>query len=243
MRLSCMTTPLAPGDPATTINRNDRRRQRTRETILAAADRVFRLKGVDAATVNDVTEEADVAYGTFYNHFKTMDDVVAAHAAATLLRVADRTHAIIQKSERVELLPCVGARVVLRMLSQDPTIRWLLNRPYILVDEYYKVARPFMLNAEGQAVKDGRLKPAGGHDCWLQTFPWMLISELNAVLSDGELNMHEERFAQISLRFLGVDDALVPTLIEESKSLVLEVMRSERATDKPPRTKPPAKVR
>lgn len=117
-----MTTPLAPADPAPTINRNDRRRQRTRETILAAADRVFRRKGVDAATVNDVTEEADVAYGTFYNHFKTMDDVVAALAAETLLRVADRTHAIIQKAERVELLPCVGARVVLRMLSQDPAI-------------------------------------------------------------------------------------------------------------------------
>jgi AcrR family transcriptional regulator len=203
-----MTTELAPADPGININRNDRRRQRTRETILAAADRVFRRKGVDAATVSDVTEDADVAYGTFYNHFKTMDDVVAALAAETLLRVADRTDAIIQTTERVELLPCVGARVALRMLSQDPAIRWLLNRPYILVDEFYKVARPYMLNAERKAVKDGRLKPAGGHECWLETFPWMLISELNAVLSDGEMNLHEERFAQISLRLLGVSDAL-----------------------------------
>jgi AcrR family transcriptional regulator len=231
-----MTTLLASDDPAPTINRNDRRRPEW-SPAFAAADRVFRRKGVDAATVNDVTEEADVAYGTFYNHFKTMDDVVAALAAETLQRVADRTHAIIQRAERVELLPCVGARVILRMLSQDPAIRWLLNRPYILVDEFYKVARPFMVDAEGQAVKDGRLKPAGGHDCWLQTFPWMLISELNAVLSDGEMNLHEERFAQISLRFLGVDDALVPSLIEQSKSLVLEKMLPERATSKPPRAK------
>src|SRR5580704_15492577 len=176
MRLYSMTTELAPADPAPTINRNDRRRQRTRETILAAADRVFRRKGVDAATVNDVTEDADVAYGTFYNHFKTMDEVVAALAAETLQRVADRTDAIVQKAQRVALLPCVGARVILRMLSQDPAIRWLLNRPYILVDAFHKVARPFMLNAEGEAVKDGRLKPAGGHEGWLQTFPWMLIS-------------------------------------------------------------------
>lgn len=96
-----------------------------------------------------------------------------------------------------------------------------------------------MLSAEGQAVKDGRLKPAGGHECWLQTFPWILISELNAVLSDGEMNAHEERFAHISLRFLGVDDALTPSLIEESKSLVLETL-SERTTSKPPRAKRPA---
>lgn len=217
-----MTTRSAPGDSATTANRNDRRRQRTRETIISAADRVFRRKGVDAATVNDVTEEADVAYGSFYNHFKTMDEVVAALAETTLQRVADQTAAIIGKAGRVELLPCVGARVVMRMLSQDPAIRWLLNRPYILVEAFHKVARPFMLNAESEAVKEGRLKPVGGHECWLQTYPWMLISELNAVLGDGEMNAHEERFAQISLRFLGVDDALVPELISESKSLVLD---------------------
>ena len=231
-----MTTQQASSAPATSPTRNDRRRQRTRDTILAAADQVFRRVGVDAATVNDVTAEADVAYGSFYNHFKTMDEVVAALAAETLRRVAERTGEIIQKADRVELLPCVGARFVLRMLSQDPAIRWLLNRPYILVDAFHKVARPFMVNAEGEAVKDGRLRPAGGHECWLQTFPWLLISELNALLGDADLAAHEERFARISLRFLGVDDALAPTLIEESKSLVNEQAQSGRVA-KTPRSK------
>ncbi|TKC77271.1 TetR/AcrR family transcriptional regulator [Trinickia terrae] len=223
-----MTTRQASSEPGTGLTRNDRRRQRTREAILAAADQVFRRVGVDAATVNDVTEEADVAYGSFYNHFKTMDDVVAALAAETLQRVADRTGEIIQKADRVELLPCVGARFVVRMLSQDPAIRWLLNRPYILVDAFHEVARPFMVNAESQAVQDGRLRPVGGHECWLQTFPWLLISELNALLSDGDVAAHEERFARISLRFLGVDDTLAPTIIEESKSLVNAQTQSGR---------------
>lgn len=204
------------------VNRNQRRRQRTRDTLLAAADRVFRRKGVDDATVNDVTEEADVAYGSFYNHFQSMDDVVSALAEASLQRVADRTGSILKKAERVELLPCIGARVIMRTLSQDPAIRWLLKRPYILVEEFHKIAVPFMITAERAAVAKGVLKPAGGHECWLRTYPWMLIAELNALIETGDSLAHEERFAQLSLRFLGVDDALAPKLIARSRVLVAE---------------------
>jgi AcrR family transcriptional regulator len=213
----------AKKDVAEPVNRNQRRRQRTRDTLLAAADRVFRRKGVDDATVNDVTEEADVAYGSFYNHFQSMDDVVSALAEASLQRVADRTGSILKKAERVELLPCIGARVILRTLSQDPAIRWLLKRPYILVEEFHKIAVPFMITAERDAVAKGVLKPAGGHECWLRTYPWMLIAELNALIETGDSQLaHEERFAQLSLRFLGIDDGLAPKLIARSRVLVAE---------------------
>src|SRR5467141_3536267 len=69
---------IIKGDTSTIANRNQRRRQRTRETILAAAELVFRRKGIDGTVVNDITEQADVAYGSFYNHFKSIDEVVAA---------------------------------------------------------------------------------------------------------------------------------------------------------------------
>ena len=146
---------IIKGDTPSIANRNQRRRQRTREAILAAAELIFRRKGIDGTVVNDITEQADVAYGSFYNHFKSIDEVVAALVAASLQRVADRTGSILEKAERVELLPCVGARVVMRTLWQDPAIRWLLGRPYVFVDEFYKVATPFMVNAERAAVKAG----------------------------------------------------------------------------------------
>src|SRR5207247_7434812 len=93
---------ITPDDLPETTNRNDRRRQRTRETILAAAERVFRRQGIDTTTVNDVTEAADVAYGSFYNHFKSMEEVVSALVEASLRRVAERTENILKKAERVE---------------------------------------------------------------------------------------------------------------------------------------------
>ena len=50
---------IIKSDTPTIANRNQRRRQRTRETILAAAELVFRRKGIDGTTVNDITEQAD----------------------------------------------------------------------------------------------------------------------------------------------------------------------------------------
>jgi AcrR family transcriptional regulator len=217
-----MATKIIKGDPSTIANRNQRRRQRTRESILAAAELVFRRKGIDGTTVNDITEQADVAYGSFYNHFKSIDEVVSALVAASLQRVADRTGSILEKAERVELLPCVGARVVMRTLWQDPAIRWVLGRPYVFVDEFYKVATPFMVRAETAAVEAGILRPAGGHEYWLRVFPWLLIAELTALAETGNITEHEERFARASLRLLGVADALAPGLIARSRELVVE---------------------
>jgi AcrR family transcriptional regulator len=213
---------IIKSDAPPIANRNQRRRQRTRDTILAAAELVFRRKGIDGTTVNDITEQADVAYGSFYNHFKSIDEVVAALVAASLQRVADRTGGILEKAERVELLPCVGARVIMRTLWQDPAIRWLLGRPFVFVNEFYKVATPFMVNAERAAVEAGVLRPAAGHEYWLRVFPWLLIAELTALAETGKIAEHEERFARASLRLLGVDDALAPRLLARSRDLVAE---------------------
>ena len=201
-------------------NRNERRRNRTRTAILTAADRVFRRKGVNGTSVNDITEAADVAYGSFYNHFTTMDDVVASVAENTIKAVVDKTREILRHAERVEMLPAIGARVVMRILSNDPAIRWLLERPYIFVAEFYKMAGTFMLEAEQAAVAKGIFKPVGGHEAWLRIFPWLLICELNEALATGELLGQEDRFARISMNLLGIDEALVPRLLKGSRELV-----------------------
>ena len=217
-----MATKITKADASAPLNRHQRRRQQTREAILAAADLVFRRKGIDDTTVNDITEQADVAYGSFYNHFKSIDEIVEALVAASLQRVADRTGSILRKAERVELLPCVGARVIMRTLWQDPAIRWLLGRPHVFVKEFYRVATPFMASFERQAVEDGVLRPAGGHDYWLKLYPWLLIADLATLTETGDIAEHEERFARASLRLLGVDDDLAPGLLARSRELVAD---------------------
>lgn len=53
------------------LSRAQRTRELTRAKLLEAANRVMAEKGVDATTIADITEAADVSTGSFYNHFQS----------------------------------------------------------------------------------------------------------------------------------------------------------------------------
>jgi len=56
--------------------RRERRRVETRERIMRAALRLFSERGVNATTVEDITNEADVGKGTFFNYFPSKEDIL-----------------------------------------------------------------------------------------------------------------------------------------------------------------------
>ncbi|MBN3788429.1 TetR/AcrR family transcriptional regulator [Burkholderia sp. Ac-20353] len=49
-----------------------------RSAIVAAAERLFRARGVDAVGLTELMKEAGFTQGGFYNHFKSKDALVAA---------------------------------------------------------------------------------------------------------------------------------------------------------------------
>ena len=51
---------------------------------------MFAVKGIDATTIENMTERADVGKGTFYRHFPNKDAVVAALTRETLSELTDR---------------------------------------------------------------------------------------------------------------------------------------------------------
>jgi AcrR family transcriptional regulator len=61
-----------------------------RRAILAAARRVFALIGYEATTVRDIIRETELASGTFYNYFKSKEEVFQAIAEDSTHRF--RTH-------------------------------------------------------------------------------------------------------------------------------------------------------
>jgi len=82
-----VTEPLAPANDAPT-SRVERRRARTRERLLAATRELIGEKGVAGLRISDITERADVALGSFYNHFEAKDDIVEAVVGDTLETLA-----------------------------------------------------------------------------------------------------------------------------------------------------------
>ncbi len=57
---------------------SDRYLEERREEILGAAKDVFVRKGYDAATIQDIAAEADVAAGSIYRYFDNKADLIAA---------------------------------------------------------------------------------------------------------------------------------------------------------------------
>jgi AcrR family transcriptional regulator len=78
-----------PSVKSVAMDRTQRRKQEVRERILQAAFDLFLAQGVDATKIEDICERADVANRTFFNHFATRQDMLAALAEQRLLNLQE----------------------------------------------------------------------------------------------------------------------------------------------------------
>jgi AcrR family transcriptional regulator len=58
--------------------RGARRRRETRSRLLEAALKLMAEKGMEGVAINEITEAADVGFGSFYNHFESKEAIYAA---------------------------------------------------------------------------------------------------------------------------------------------------------------------
>lgn len=99
--------------------RQDRRRLNTRSAILEAGVELFASRPVDAVSIDDITETADVAKGSFYNHFKDKDDLAREVTREVRREVEDRVsqanQGIDDPAVRVTQALCVFALFALEL--------------------------------------------------------------------------------------------------------------------------------
>jgi AcrR family transcriptional regulator len=62
----------------------------TRSQIVAAADELFYSRGLHAVSVDAIAEKAGVTKKTFYNHFKSKDDLIGCYLEARDRPTVDR---------------------------------------------------------------------------------------------------------------------------------------------------------
>lgn len=89
------------------LSRRERRKIATREALLNAAQEVIALKGIYLAVIEDITERADVAKGSFYQYFRDREDLLQELLTRRLLEMRLRIAARLPPSrfsERVRML-------------------------------------------------------------------------------------------------------------------------------------------
>ena len=86
----------------TVKNRMQKRAKRTRKKLKKAALDVFSEKSVDAATVEEITEKADLGKGTLYRHFADKEEIVVTLVEEAVKHLVERLRAYDDPPETLE---------------------------------------------------------------------------------------------------------------------------------------------
>jgi TetR/AcrR family transcriptional repressor of nem operon len=78
-----------------------------RERILAAAERLFRRKGVDAVGLAELMQEAGFTQGGFYNHFASKDALVSEVIGKAVDEGQQQLATAISRSRRIGVDPLI----------------------------------------------------------------------------------------------------------------------------------------
>jgi TetR/AcrR family transcriptional regulator, transcriptional repressor for nem operon len=76
-----------------------------RQSIIAAAEKLFRERGVDAVGLTELTKAAGFTQGGFYNHFDSKDALVAAVMNKAMENGTNRLVAAIEQSKAMGVDP------------------------------------------------------------------------------------------------------------------------------------------
>lgn len=109
-------------------NRGTRQRARTRAALVEAAHRVVARKGSDAATIAEITEEADVGFGSFYNHFPSKEAIVEAVVEDSLEQHGAALDRLLQDVEDPAEVFAASVRLTVAIGERDPVWGWFIVR-------------------------------------------------------------------------------------------------------------------
>lgn len=91
-------------------NRKERERERRAALILDAAEEVFKTRGFDSATMDEIAARADYSKGTLYLYFRSKDEIWVALVLRAIADMPDRYRAIAAE-------PGTGLEVLRRLMS------------------------------------------------------------------------------------------------------------------------------
>jgi AcrR family transcriptional regulator len=110
------------------MGRGERRRQETRAKLIRAAHQLMARKGIDATTIQEITDAADVGFGSFYNHFESKTAIVQAIMDETVESYGDTLDHIADAVQDPAEILAASVRYVVMRGCEDPAWGWFLIR-------------------------------------------------------------------------------------------------------------------
>jgi AcrR family transcriptional regulator len=149
-------------------SRSDRRKRRNRQALIDAGYKVMSEKGIDAATMLEIAELADVGAGTVYNYFASKDELAMCVMEQVMDRLAQRIEAVTNTFSDPAEVYAFGVRNVMKAATTDHRWRWLLRRSEVIAGAMYQVMGPYAIRDIRNAVAAGRYHVEDPELAWRQ---------------------------------------------------------------------------
>ena len=148
------TSHVSETKPATTT-RTDRRRAETRGRSPGAARELFGEKGVGETRIGEITERADVAAGSFYNHFSDKNAIVKSLLSEIAEEQGARVDRLTREIEDPAVVMSYAHRHFVRLALADPVLGQLVIRlepSHGLMRKVLKARGPSVTSRTGSAL-------------------------------------------------------------------------------------------
>lgn len=122
------TVKAGTGEPPKPGNGQEARRVRTRERLIETASRLFSQTHPAGVTIDDITQAANLAKGTFYNHFTDKDALAQEVRRRVMARSDEAVTALNAGVDDAAVRVARGLCHYARLVSSDPVQAGLMVR-------------------------------------------------------------------------------------------------------------------
>lgn len=125
--------------------RGARRRRETRSRLLEAALELMAEKGVEGVAINQITEAADVGFGSFYNHFESKEAIYSALLDWVFVDFANAMEGVLAEiSDPAEVIAVSVRYTMMRALRERVWGRFLVHEGFSVQSMDRGLGRPLL---------------------------------------------------------------------------------------------------
>ena len=188
----------------TAPTRLDRRKARTRRALIDAARRILADKGTTQVSIQEITDEADVGFGSFYNHFETKEELFGVAVREVLENLGASVDAACESLDDPAEIYAVGVRVTCRIAHTQPAVaQVLLQTGFSYLSERQGLAARALRDIE-RGIEAGRFT-VDNPQAALATTAGSVLSLVAMSLQDPDaVDADADDLAELLLRMLGM---------------------------------------
>lgn len=193
-------------DDVASLGRRERHKLEARQRLLAAARQVLAEHGEANLRISDITDMADIGFGTFYSHFESKEAIVEAVLTEVLAGVASAIGTRALKFEDPAETASFAYRRFVRFAREEPELAAVLTKLHGADTLFENSLLPYARTTLERGIDSGRFHIDDIELC-LTSVSAAAFAAIKGVLSGRVGPDADVSGAEMMLRGFGLDAA------------------------------------